>query len=350
MLIQAYIIFKNWFNDSLQKLRHYFLRILLLTLKPYKKTNPYPKKIRKILLIRRNRLGDAINILPIIDAIKKNYPHIEINILANKYNSQIFEYCNAITHLYIINSSLWLGQNFLFLNPTIRRLKKENFDLVVALGGYSSRLAKKTYFLNAKYSVGIGSDKYIFDLVYDKAVIFKKKNFKNHIEEMAALIRASGLSIPRKLPYTNLGLQNRPHKNWLAICPSSNRSESVYPPNLYVEVIKKILKGGKFKKITLFTMNAESSFKILTDYGCNHIVTDNLKLFINELSKYQYVLTSEGGTAHIAGALHLSVFIISGTKNQFYWKPHAKNIKTFVNTNSVNKINPELIAKALYKF
>jgi ADP-heptose:LPS heptosyltransferase len=238
----------------------------------------------------------------------------------------------------------------LFLNPTIRRLKKENFDLVVALGGYSSRLAKKTYFLNAKYSVGIGSDKYIFDLVYDKAVIFKKKNFKNHIEEMAALIRASGLSIPKKLPYTNLGLQNRPHKNWLAICPSSNRSESVYPPNLYVEVIKKILKGGKFKKITLFTMNAESSFKILTDYGCNHIVTDNLKLFINELSKYQYVLTSEGGTAHIAGALHLSVFIISGTKNQFFWNPHAKNIKTFVNTNSVNKINPELIAKALYKF
>ena len=84
-------LLKNLCNDSLQRLRHFLLALIYLALKSQKKTNPYPKYVKKILLIRRNRLGDAINLLPIIHAIKKNYPDIEINILANKYNAQIFE-------------------------------------------------------------------------------------------------------------------------------------------------------------------------------------------------------------------------------------------------------------------
>ena len=348
MTIKYLILLKNLWNDSLQKLRHFLLKLIYLTFKSQKKTNPYPKKIKKILLIRRNRLGDAINLLPIIYSIKKNYPHIEINVLANKYNAEIFEYCTAITHIHILNENSWLGQNFLFLNPMIRQLKKENFDLVIALGGYTSRLAKITYFLKAKYSIGMGSNKFFFDLVYDKAVIADKSKFKSQIEEMTVLIKAARLLIPKKLPFTNLGFLNRPNKEWLAICPDVKRKESQYPIHLYGEIIKKILKDKKFKKIGLFTSDSKSPYMVLTRYGAEYIKTDSLKEFIEALSKCQYVLTAEGGSAHIAGALNLSACIISGTKNQSYWKPHAKNIKTFIDPISVNKIKPELIVKTIY--
>ena len=347
--IKYLILLKNLWNDSLQKLRHFFLELIYLIFKSQKKTNPYPKKIRKILLIRRNRLGDAINLLPIIYTIKKNYPHIEINVLANKYNAEIFEYCTAITHIHILNESSWLGQNFLFLNPMIKHLKKENFDLVIALGGYTSRLAKITYFLKAKYSIGMGSDKFFFDLIYDKAVIADKSKFKSQLEEMTVLIKAARLSIPKKLPFTNLGLLNRPKKDWLAICPDVKRKESQYPIHLYGKIIKKILKYKKFKKIGLFTGDSRSPYMVLTSYGSEYIRTDGLKEFIEALSEYKYVLTAEGGSAHIAGALDLSVCIISGTKNQSYWKPHAKNIKTLINPISVYKIKAESIVKKLYK-
>jgi len=341
---------KNLWNDSLQKLRHFFLRWLYLALKPQKKTNPYPKHIKKILLIRRNRLGDAINLLPIIHTIKKTYPDIEINVLAKPYNAPIFEYCSAINHIHILNTNRWLGPSFLFLNPTIRKLKKEKFDLVIALGGYSSRLAKITYFLKPKYSVGMGSDKFIFDLIYDKAVLIDKSKFKSQMGEMAYLIKEAGLVIPKNLPYTTLGLLNRPNKNWLAICPDVNRKESQYPSNLYGKIIEKILEDKKFKKISFFTADPKSQYINLSKYGAEHIRTDNLKSFIGTLSKYQYVITAEGGSAHIAAALGLSVFIISGTKSQIYWKPHAKKVTTFINLISVEKIKPELIIKALYKF
>ncbi len=204
--------------------------------------------------------------------------------------------------------------------------------------------------MNGKYSVGMGSNKSFFDLVYDKALIIDKMKFKSHIEEMGALIKAARLSIPKKLPYTDLGLLNRPNKNWLAICPDVKRKESQYPVDLYGKIIKKIMKDKKFKKISLFTSSTESPNISLIDYGIDHLKTNNVKDFINALSKYQYVLTAEGGSAHIAGALGLSVCIISGTKNQYYWKPHAKNIKVLKNPISVSEINPELIVKTLYKF
>jgi len=347
MLFKYLILLKNLWNDSLQKLRHFLLRLIYLILKSKKKITPYPKRIEKILLIRRNRLGDAINLLPIIYSIKKNYPSIEINVLANKYNSQIFEYCSAITHIHILNENSWLGQNFFFLNPVIKKLKNEKFDLVVALGGYTSRLAKITYFLNAKYSVGMGSNQFFFDLVYDEAVIADKTKFKSQIEEMAALIKAARLVIPKKLPYTNLGFLNRPNKNWLAICPDVKRKQSQYPSNLYSEIIKGILKSKKFKKIGLFTADSESPYMMLTRNGAEYIKTTNVKDFIQALSEYQFVITAEGGSAHIAGALQLSVCVISGTD---YWKPHAKNIKTFTDPISVHRIKPEAIIKALYNF
>jgi len=350
-MIFKYLTFlKNLWNDSLQKLRHFLLRLLYLALKSQKKANPYPKNVKRILLIRRNRLGDAINLFPIMHAIKKNYPDIEINVLANKYNAQIFRYCSAISHIHILNESSWLGQNFFFLNPVIRKLKKENFDLVIALGGYTSRLAKITYFLKSKYSVGMGSNKFLFDLVYDKTVIIDKAKFKYQIQEMASLIKAARLVIPKNLPYTNLGSLKRSNKNWLAICPDVTKLKSQYPIHQYGEIIKALIKDQRIKKIFLLVQNKNSDYIRLSQYGAHIVETKNLHDFIEHLSRCNYAIASEGGSAHIAGALGLSVCVISGTENQIYWKPYARNIRTVVNPISVEKIKPELIIKALYKF
>jgi ADP-heptose:LPS heptosyltransferase len=350
MIFKYLISLKDFWNDSLQKLRHFLLNLIYLAFKSRKKTNPYPKQVKKILLIRRNRLGDAINLLPIIHAIKKNYPDIEINILANKYNSQIFEYCSAIDHIHILNENSWLGQNFLFLNPVIRKLKKENFDLTIALGGYTSKLAKIAYFLKPKYSVGMGSNQFFFDLIYDEALVVDKTKFKTQIEEMAVLIKAARLVIPNNLPYTNLEITKQKNKNWLAICPDVTKLKTQYPIDKYGEIIKTLSKDRRIKKIFLLVKNKNSDYIRLAQYGANLIETKNLNDFINHLSRCQYAIASEGGSAHIAGALGLSVCVISSEENQTYWKPHAKKVKTFVNANGAKKIPPVIIIKGIFSF
>jgi ADP-heptose:LPS heptosyltransferase len=295
-------------------------------------------------------LGDSINLLPIIHAIKKNYPNIEINVLANKYNAQIFEYCSAISHIHILNEKSWLGQNFFFINPLVRKLKKENFDLVIALGGYTSKLAKITYFLKAKYSVGAGSNKFLFDLVYDKAVIIDKTIFKNQIEEMAILIKTARLVIPKNLPYTSLEVSTRSNKNWLAICPDVTKLKIQYPIHQYGEIIKALTKDKRIKKIILLVQSKNTDYIRLAKYGAHLVETRDLHDFIKHLSRCAYAIASEGGSAHIAGALGLSVCVISGTENQIYWRPHANKIKTFANINGTKEISSEIIINGILSF
>ena len=78
--------------------------------------------------------------------------------------------------------------------------------------------------------------------------------------------------------------------------------------------------------------------------------TINLHGLIKHLATCNYAITAEGGSAHIAAALGLSVCVISGTKNQSYWKPHAKNVNTLLGEKSVTEINHLLILKSIYSF
>ena len=59
------------------KLERFILHLCYLAIRKSVKSKAYPKHVAKILIIRRNRLGDSINVLPIIEAIKKNYPSIK---------------------------------------------------------------------------------------------------------------------------------------------------------------------------------------------------------------------------------------------------------------------------------
>jgi len=309
-----------------------------------------PKKINKILLIRRNRLGDAINLLPIIEMIRKKYPLLKICVLAETYNAEIFRYSKHIDKIYALNENSWGGRNFFFLNPVVRAARKENFDLAIAFGGYTSTLAKLVYWIKPKYSAGVISNKgFFFDLVYDKK-IKPSSNITSHVEDMAQVARASGLKIAKSIPYTYLEYTQRKNKKWLAICPDVDRAESQYPIDQYGKIIKTLLKDKKIEKIILFIKNKNSPYMGLTKYGAQYMETNNLHGLIKQLATCNYAITAEGGSAHITAALGLSVCVISGTKNQSYWKPHARGVKTLLGEKSVTEINYLSILKSIYSF
>ena len=46
----------------------------------------------KILIFKTNRIGDLINISPILDNVKKNYPDSEITLVCSEYNYPITKY------------------------------------------------------------------------------------------------------------------------------------------------------------------------------------------------------------------------------------------------------------------
>ena len=333
------------------KLERFILHLCYLAIRKKIKSKPYPKEIKKILIIRRNRLGDSINVLPIIEALKKNYPSVSISILANQYNAEIFRHSKYIDEIYCINEKWGLGRITLYFNPIIKKLRNERFDLVIGLGGYASMLSQMSYCIKGSYSVGPRSFQGNFnDLLFDLAV--NKINSKNalHIDEMANIVKSAHLKLPKKLPYPKLYSTSKAKRNWLAICPDVNRKESRYSVVAYKEIIEFLLSKKIVGKVILFLNSPQSPYMKLTQYGAKYKETNNLKDFIQNIAQCKIALTAAGGSSHIASALNLKVIVISGIKNQAFWRPYGEKIKIFENENNINKINSNDIIKSIKKF
>jgi ADP-heptose:LPS heptosyltransferase len=88
----------------------------------------------------------------------------------------------------------------------------------------------------------------------------------------------------------------------------------------------------------------------LTEYGAEFKATNNLKEFIKKIAECRIALTAAGGSSHIVSSLGISVVVISGIKNQSFWRPYGKNIKVFENDRDINQILPVDIVKALKNF
>ncbi|QPK62109.1 glycosyltransferase family 9 protein [Methylomonas sp. LL1] len=292
-------------------------------------------------MIRRNRLGDAVNLLPVIEGIKQCQPRIEIHVLASQYNAVIFQHSPYVDKVHRIDEKWLLGKLSLFMHPLLLSLRGESFDLVIGLGGYSSVLAQLVFWVKGKYNVGMLSKKgTLYDLAFDKGVHELVMDGKHHVDDMAHIARNAGLALPDPLPYTRMVGNSLKQDNWLAICPDVKRMESRYAINQYAQVVTELLSNNEVNKVILFTENASSVYRELEQYGAQWCSTQNVEEFIREVSQCEWVISAEGGSAHIAGALGLGVIVLSGMGHQVYWRPYAEFTRVLERKNAVNQIQP----------
>lgn len=57
--------------------------------------------VRSILLIRHNHLGDAVAASPFVSALREKWPHARIDVLASKYNSEVFGWVDGIDQVIV---------------------------------------------------------------------------------------------------------------------------------------------------------------------------------------------------------------------------------------------------------
>ena len=86
-----------------------------------------PKDVKSMLVIRRNRLGDAVITGLVLKNIQLTNPDLKITIIANKYTRPIFAYL-------LPNSLIYdepLGNPIsIYFSETMRKLRKETFDIL----------------------------------------------------------------------------------------------------------------------------------------------------------------------------------------------------------------------------
>lgn len=115
-------------------------------------------KIRKILFLRYDRIGDMIVTTPIFRFLKQNYPLLKICVLASEANEEIIRYNNAVDAIYI------LPRSRLERISILKKIRSENYDVVVNF--IFNRTTSIALLLNfiAKKSICVsqGDEKYRF--------------------------------------------------------------------------------------------------------------------------------------------------------------------------------------------
>ena len=105
--------------------------------------------MKKILIFKTDRIGDLVNISPVLNNLNKNFPNCEISLVCSKYNSSLAKYYDFLFKVFILEKSfiLFLLKNykFFFLNK---------YDLILQLDGKNHSYLSSS-FIRSKKKAGI---------------------------------------------------------------------------------------------------------------------------------------------------------------------------------------------------
>lgn len=157
----------------------------------------------KIVVVKRDKLGDMLLTTPLLRALRQQFPKAEIHVLASEYSSWVVRDYAGIDRLW---DYPWLRPSSL-LRPariaryflTFARLRREKFDVAFAAQGeYSPRSIAKALAVQAKRTVAFAPHDHGFG---DRLTDVLPPPVNGHeAERILMLGTALGVSVPSDVP------------------------------------------------------------------------------------------------------------------------------------------------------
>lgn len=140
------------------------------------------QNVRKLLILRYDRIGDMIVTTPVFRNLKRVRPDLYIGVVTSPANAELIRFNPHVDALYVLHSS-WLQ-----LLQEVLRARKENYDVV--LNFIFNRTSSGGILANViapqGYKIGQGEDKYQF---YFNRLLKLERSSAHMIETLAAILR-----------------------------------------------------------------------------------------------------------------------------------------------------------------
>ena len=139
--------------------------------------------MKNILIFKTDKLGDLLNITPIISNIKKNYPNCNIDLICSEYNYPLAKYFKQYLNIYKFENSI-----FFFISKFYKNILKNRYDMILQLDGKKhSYILGSIFRSNIKSCISFEKTKNILGfkfLVYRPNFFFKMfyDNIENSVE------------------------------------------------------------------------------------------------------------------------------------------------------------------------
>ena len=211
-------------------------------------------RIKKILIIRLRFIGDVIISTPVIEALKKAYPDVEISYLAEEMPLEMLKNNPNIKELLINKKSKWTD-----LFETVCMIRRRKYDAVIDVFG-NPRSALITLLSGARYRIGweIRGRGICYNRHIVRKDIIDPEDRSDCIEAYEDVLRLFGIAVSDKKTEIFLDTEEQLfarnyaislglnfEKPVIGLQPGSRRGPTMtWPKEKYAELAGKLIEAG----------------------------------------------------------------------------------------------------------
>lgn len=292
--------------------------------------NPDNREIKKILLLRHDRIGDMVLSTGVFKALKKAYPDASIMVLASDSNKEVLQNNPDIDEVLVYKGLRWF----------LKEVRQWKPDLALDLFyTYELKTAFLTYISGAKYRLGFENA--------DRQVFFNIKGPKmtkacSMIGHLAELINSLGVNLEGCEPHIYLSEEEI---SWARNYLIASRIDTFFPKvamhpggfypsqrwqaDGFAKVGRKIIEKFHANVILIGDRNEEGLIKkIKQQIGPGNVFVWHdlsLRQVISLLSQCDMLFCNNSGLLHAACVLKIPTVSTMGPTDPALWQPYGKN-------------------------
>ncbi|MCE2503590.1 MAG: glycosyltransferase family 9 protein [Chlorobi bacterium] len=298
----------------------------------------------RILLVRIDRIGDALISTPVIQQLRERFPESQIDILLGQKNQAISKLLPEVNTDYVLSRIplAWFS--------LLRKLRSNRYDIVCNLHLKPSGSADLV-------SALVGRD-YLIDRNSSGEDIVHEANL-HVVEQTSLLLKPLGIQpILQKNEMAhrlNIAISRRHPLSTQTNTPVVALNVSVagglrqWPENFYVQLAEKL----KRLHLTPLIIGAPFDKELIDHIASRAFVqalqpVSNLTSFAEALLPIDIIVTPDTSIVHLGAALRKSVVALYKSEVAGNtWRPWGTTYRSIINTGGMEKITPDDVLQAI---
>ncbi len=299
---------------------------------------------RSILIIKPSALGDIIQALPSLAALRKSFPSAEIRWLVRTEFAPLISNHPHLTEVILFDRKFlgkaWKNPKALAaLVSLIFKLRRYKFDLVLDLQGLF-RTAVLGWLSGCKVRAGMAGAREFGCIFYNKKV--KQDQSCKHLADYYLRITAAGgvktneveFILGESTPNIKLGAKQLLSDNgvgessYAVFVPGSAHADKCWPSENFAAIADKISEKYKLSIIAVGTGGESTLAEQINSKAKTEVVNltgrTDIPVLVELLRTAKLVISNDTGPGHIAAAFGMPIVIIFGRSNPARVMPYGR--------------------------
>lgn len=311
---------------------------------------PSPSTALRILVIRRDNIGDLVCTTPLLHALRMHFPNAKICALVNSYNVAVLENNPDIDGVYAYPKGkhrppgMSLARAYWDRMLLLLHLRSLRFDYAILAGSPASvpRALKLARMIGPKHVVAFADsgDKQPID----RAISYNRDDDTHEVEDvfrLAAPFGIDGVPPPLKIcpdpaavAVARKKLSTGHEKRLIGVHISARKPSQRWPSGHFSSLISELARDGKTAFLLFWSPGDEDNphhpgddrkaaeiMKGVAGLPVTAFPTTQLQELITGLSLCDAIICSDGGAMHLAAGLGKPILCFFGKSNSAHWRP-----------------------------